>query len=165
VSTTKQLLEALVQAVREGNSAQRAQMAELQASVNASRDLTRIQVKQLADLATTARFQRGGYDGPILRTATHTASEQVSRLFGGMSEPAALTIEWLGTGNANEFIFINDDQGAVQGGWRFARNVTHSISTGNPIRLIAEAHQILWMKGVFLGGEGTHPMRVYVSKL
>jgi len=133
------------------------------AQVNIGRDLRTLQV----DMITTSRFRRGGYDGPFLRGVWYTLRVgEMIEIFSGHGEPAALMMEVVGPGFAQDIFYITDDTGSPTGGWRFSAAQDLSVANGNPIRLIADQHQSLF--GYIdhgFAGETELRIRVYEAKL
>lgn len=102
------------------------------------------------DMIRTARFSRGGYDGPFLRPrhVQTTSTSPFREICGGQQFPVALLIEFTGTGIPTDYLLISDDRGAMEGGYKIAAGSDISIATGNPIRIIADRHQQYFVQTV-----------------
>ena len=90
----------------------------------------------LHDLITTARFNRGGYDGPFLSQRSITVpNSRAVEIYPGRGAPTALLIDVTGTGGVGELLFVSDDAGSVRAGWRVR------VTGDAQFRFIADANQ------------------------
>jgi len=110
----------------------------------------------MRDLITTARFNRGGYDGPFLRGVLYGVPSTTSiEIYPGRGEPAAILIDVAGTGNANDTLYVSADPTA-RGGYRLP------IANDAQLRVICDQHQRLWAQA---DAQATVDIRVLEGKL
>jgi hypothetical protein len=100
----------------------------------------------MADLLSTTRFSRGGYDGPFLRgqLVTLAADGPPAKIVRGGEFPKALLLEAYAVGGAGDNLRISDDPGMMATGYIIGLAVAHTLDDGNPIRLVVDRAQDLW---------------------